>query len=254
MVSFTLRPNSNFLPHDTSLDNPARIPKMHKSPNIIASLRRLTLGIRIKANYDIAARNDARIMKQLTAAEGDPKSDAESVISILDEEFHMVRHDQDLFRSFKPLLNVVSIGIMNDMNESERIDEEIRVRTASRQQDAQRIATAALTREPDITLSSIDPTAAQMAIFPEIMLLTAKYKHNIPFQCFLPSNLEWINANITLIPTIKLSHIADKPIILNTAKMLKKLMMVGKPDGPLMSQLSLFSNSRILPIFTTSSW
>ncbi|KAE9385056.1 hypothetical protein BT96DRAFT_1007427 [Gymnopus androsaceus JB14] len=172
-------------------------------------------------------------MKKLSAAEGDPESDAESVISILDQEFHLVRRDQDLFQSFKPLLNIISVGIMNNMNETNRIDKETRVRVSSKQQDAQHIATAALTREPDIVLSSIDPTAAPTAVFPEIMLRTAKHKHNIPFQCFLPSNLEWINANIALIPTIKLSHIADKPIILNTAKLLKKLMAVGKPvDGP----------------------
>ena len=243
MVSFTLKPNSNFLPHDISLDDPARSRKTHRTPNIIAALTRLTLGVRIKANFDIAARNDARIMRKLTAAEGDPESDAESVISILDQEFHMVRRDQDLFRSFKPLLNVVSIGIMNDMNENDRITEETRVRDASKQLDVQCIATAALSREPDVILSSVDPTAAPTAVFPEIMLRTTKHKHNIPFPCFLPTNLQWINANIAMIPTVKLSHIPDKPIILNTAELLKKLSAAGKPADELFFTFQQFQNT-----------
>ncbi|KIK58258.1 hypothetical protein GYMLUDRAFT_246288 [Collybiopsis luxurians FD-317 M1] len=89
-------------------------------------------------------------------------------------------------------------------------------------------------RKPKANIVLIDPINVQSDIimkFPKDLLQLADYNYFIPLAWFTPKNLLWISANIQKFKRVKLTHIKDKPQVLDTDDVSRRIDECSKA-GP----------------------
>ncbi|KAJ3978804.1 hypothetical protein F5890DRAFT_1479040 [Lentinula detonsa] len=59
--------------------------------------------------------------------------------------------------------------------------------------------------------------------FPDDLIQLAYHKFHIPLAFFTHRNLDWINSNLTSFKCIKITYIPEKPNVLDTKDMVKKM-------------------------------
>ncbi|KAJ3747999.1 hypothetical protein DFH05DRAFT_1555828 [Lentinula detonsa] len=206
-------------PYDASFDRPDRVRRTHANPEIIATLKRLSVLSRLQRNKEILDSNAQRRLHHIR----DPTaqiSDVESIISIETSELDIIRSDSITFDLYKPFMDPLTIAELKRRNEEDwkkECEDRRRVSGESNQDNNGNPTVSTITRpqtftlEPDITLIRQDPTQPAPLFFPTVLKLTAKYTKFIPLNFFTDKNLSFINTQIN---DIKITHEVDKPYIL----------------------------------------
>ncbi|KAJ3997915.1 hypothetical protein F5050DRAFT_1342777 [Lentinula boryana] len=148
----------------------------------------------------------------------DDVSEVESYLTIQDEGLEQLCEVPSILNNFRPFIPAIMLKWIENKIASKKTDQGPNDSTVTK-------------TLPDIILAKRDIFSKRTATFPDDLIQLAYYKFRIPLVFFTHRNLDWINSNLTSFKRVKITYIPEKPNVLDTEDMIKK-MNAAEDAGP----------------------